>query len=742
MANPAEWGATPIGESQTDPRAWGAIPHPSFGSDEYISALAKKHGADPKFVRHLAESAAGTQFVKGIPIAGAYAEKAGAGLSALANPLTGAGAPGETVSERYAKNLPLQQELAQDFEREHPIASTATQMLGGVAATGGLGASGVAGRTLLGMVGRNAFERAGAGALSGASINAADALARGGDLGTVGTGAGIGGLLGGGVPIVAGALSRPVQGLIQTVRGAVNPAEQATRNVATALERDAQLRGVMPPPPGAQPNPRAGMTEAEFQAAQAHGAPVNLMDMGGETTRGLARSAANTSPEGRQVLSQPIDARFESQAPRTGTWFNSTLHYPTEAARNQAIRDVAENVYQPAYYDAYRTGNRTLLWPDRDLMQSQDILNGSGAIVPGQQATFHALNNLQRVAQEPEVQQAARIATLNLRNWAFLDWQRARAQGLTSTSGPRVPDGAFQIAPGAPGHPPQTVLNMTGGASPSPVLPSVQYWDYVKRALDQMGTPTSRQYSRILRNNLDQLVPEYATARAAAQPTHFFDGASNAYEAGGNFFNSGDRFGVDARRHIGNMTDQEQRLFQDGYATSLIEKIERSPDRRNIVNNLANSTESRREIETALGHTRLNQIQVRMHVENIMEQARGAVQGNSTTARQLSELGLAGGTGLLMSGGNPNPMSWDPATMISAALAYGARRTGNTINANVSRQVAEMLASNDLGRVRTGMRMIAGNPQMRDALRIADQSVSRSAAVQLTPGPDQSQRVH
>jgi hypothetical protein len=139
---------------------------------------------------------------------------------------------------------------------------------------------------------------------------------------------------------------------------------------------------------------------------------------------------------------------------------------------------------------------------------------------------------------------------------------------------------------------------------------------------------------------------------------------------------------------------------------------------------------------------RLNQLQARLHLEGVMDAGRRAVQGNSTTARQLQELGLAGGVGLISSGGNPNPATWDPATVIHAALMYGAVRGHNTINANVSRQVAQLLASNDVNRLRTGMRMIAGNPQMRNALRIADQSLARSAAVQLTPGPDQSQTVH
>jgi hypothetical protein len=38
----------------------------------------------------------------------------------LGSRLTGAGASGGSISERYAKNLELERELYQDFERENP----------------------------------------------------------------------------------------------------------------------------------------------------------------------------------------------------------------------------------------------------------------------------------------------------------------------------------------------------------------------------------------------------------------------------------------------------------------------------------------------------------------------------------------------------------------------------------------------------------------------------------------------
>jgi hypothetical protein len=179
-----------------------APPKPAFGSDEYIDALAKKHDVSTKHVRALTDSYSSTEALKGVPIAGGLFDKASAGVSALAQPLTGAGASGGSIGERYSKNLALERELAADFERENPYLSTALQLGGGLVSTSGLGAT-TAGARALGMVEGGLGRQMGASALSGAGIGAADALARGND---VGAGAGVGGVAGAAGPLAGRAL--------------------------------------------------------------------------------------------------------------------------------------------------------------------------------------------------------------------------------------------------------------------------------------------------------------------------------------------------------------------------------------------------------------------------------------------------------------------------------------------------------------------------------------------------------
>ncbi len=636
-----------------------------------------KPPASPLTSGDLARAAA-----RGIPIAGGFANRAIAGAEALA----GRGS--------YAENLKAEDEREAKFDAEHPLASTAADLAGGIAATGGLGAT-ATGARLLGLGGRTLLQQMGRSAASGGLVNAADAYVRGGD---PLAGGGAGAVFGAAAPPVARVIGGAVAPAVTTARGIINPTAEAAQRVGTAIERDAAAGS-------------GGLTRAQFDAARNANEPVNLMDLGGDTTRALARSAANTSPEGRQELNRVIDRRFEDQSQRLADDFNNSLNYPTEAARNQAIRDVAENIYAPEYERAWAASRRTELWPQEALPPE---FQTRVSWTPQQQ---NALNLLSHQAQSPEVQQAIPLANLQMRSWANL-------------AGNEPPASAFMVD--RTGNEPVTRLTMsTTGKSIN--LPSLQYWDYIKRALDKMGTPQAAMQSRMLRDNLDLLVPEYGTARASAAPMKSYGGAANAYEAGRSFYNSRGQFDSTAQTQLARMQPQERALFQDGYTQGLIERVNATGDRQNVVNKIYNTPAARRELVTALGRPRADQLEARLHLENVMDIARPAVQGNSTTARQLAELGLAGGASAMLSGGNP--LSGDPEALMSAALMYSAvrgLRSGVTaVNERVSREVARLLASNNPQHVRLGMNMLTRNPGLMNSLRQADAAIARTAAAQV-----------
>jgi len=277
--------------------------------------------------------------------------------------------------------------------------------------------------------------------------------------------------------------------------------------------------------------------------------------------------------------------------------------------------------------------------------------------------------------------------------------------------------------------------------------PDLQFWDYAHRNLRDAADQAFRQgrnglgdslkqQSLALRNELDRMVPEFGQARAGA--AHFF-GAQNALEAG-QMFATKNFDNRAARAALDKMTPQQKQLFQDGFVDQYIQNVRSNPDRRNIMNKIANSDMAKEQLHIALGPQRANELEGMLRVEKVMDDARGAIQGNSTTARQLAELGLAGAGGSALSGGG-NPFS-DPTAMLNSMLVFGAMKGGrgalNAIDHRSRARVARLLTSNNPAQLRLGMQMLGRNQRLLGHLRNADVALARSGAVAATPG-DQTQ---
>lgn len=209
------------------------------------SALQKHYGppktaafdpADPRFQNMDVKAA-----VRGVPVLGGLESKAGAALSAAAQPITGVGSEGETFGERYRKNLPQEEAATRTFEEEHPVRDAVSQMVGGTLALGGAAGASPAAARALGMTGRvlPAMRNA---ALSGTAIGGADAAVRGRD---PAVGAVEGALTGAGGVVAGKLLGRGVGALSRSLR---SEAPVATRTIdvngrevpvpASAVSRD------------------------------------------------------------------------------------------------------------------------------------------------------------------------------------------------------------------------------------------------------------------------------------------------------------------------------------------------------------------------------------------------------------------------------------------------------------------------------------------------------------------------
>lgn len=608
-----------------------------------------------------------------------------------------------TFGERYTENQARENVKDLSYAKDHPTANMVGELVGGIGSTVAAAPTAI-GAKILGLTGKTLPGAMWRGGLSGAGIGAADAVTRGHD--PVATGS-IGGLIGVGAPAVGRVASTIVAPMVNAMRGARDPAAEAVRRYGGALERD-RAAGT------------AGLTDAEIQGAERAGLPVSPIDRGGETTFAVARSAVNTSPEGRRILTNALDERYAGQGPRTIDWFKQGQHYPTDAERNAALAHVSNNEIGPKYMAAMKEAADKPLWPNSEIRKISGLESLPSNLHPAHEAL---LSDLAELTQAPEVQSAIRLANANLRNWAVKDQIALREANPQLRNAIVTPPRPFmQVVNG------QTVMNPVESSSGKAVvnLPTLRYWDYIKRALDQMGTPTTKSFARTIRNNIDEIVPKYAEARAAAQPTKFFQGAGDAYEAGQNFFRRGDKFdAADTQTALTSMSETERKLFKDGYSDAYVNFIEKHPNRRNLLNEINKSTAAQKEFETALGPQRARELEARMRVEHVMNDARNEVKGNSTTARQLMELGLAGGASML-EGGSPIPH--DPQSALTAALVWGAARGHRAIDSRVSLQVAKLLASNNPQQQKVGMTLLTQNPGLFGALRNSDTAMASVAA--------------
>lgn len=644
-----------------------------------VDMIAKKLKLQPSGEAPGMVEGVGRAAVRGAPIIGALASKMNAAIDAGLAPFVDPATPdqkltGETFGQRYGQAIDIGKGKDEAFHAAHPYIDTAAEIAGGIGATGAVGAT-AAGARALGLAADTLPELMAQGGISNAVISGADAALQGDNPITA---AGVGGVVGALSPAagrVVNAATRPVQNVVRGIR---DPAAEAERRVAGAIDRDIQAGD-------------RGMTLQEMQTARAEGQPTMLMDAGGETTRALARSAANTSPEGRGELSRTIDARFESQAPRLAEWLGKTFHYPNADAQQEALDKVAKTINRPAYAKAYRDGDRDIMSPELDRLM------GSPALVD-----------------------AMRKASISGKDRAITQGVGAMRQGVTVENG---------------------LVNFTRGPNGVPTYPNLAFWDATKRELDDATSAAMRggrkeeastlsDLTKSLRKELDKIVPSYGDARAGAAK---FFGADNAIEAGQNFVGASQKFGIPAvRRQLAKMSPIERQLFQDGYVSRLVETIEKTGDRRTVLNKIMQSPAAREEMNVAIGPMRAKEVEGRLRIEGIMDLARPAVMGNSTTTRQLIELGLAGGVGGYES------YKGDPQALMNAALVYGAARGHRVLDERVARQVAKLLASDNVGQLQRGLRILTRNQNMMGAIRNADAGLAAIAARGATPAISQA----
>lgn len=616
---------------------------------------------------------------------GAFATGLGQSLFGLGDEIEAGVRAAFDPNKTYSDVLPEVRERVDASAEQHPIAYYGGEIGGALAVPGGLARIGIqsATRAAAGQ-GLRAMTRA--GLTEGAAYGAAHGFGRSEDgiqnrvEGAIGGGL-TGGALGAAAPVaIAGvqAAAQPVVNLANAIR---QPTQEAARRIlqAQASDNAAHAAGNVALGPH---NPARNAAAQNLINQGRAGQEMRNIDAGGENVRALARSAANNSPEAREILQRMTNDRFEGQAPRTLDFLSRLTHTSSGIAGSDRItmQAAARTTQAPLYRAAYQAGERPLWSP-----------------------------TLERLTGAPMVRDAMQRAATRGKDRAIAEGYGAFNPGVSVENG---------------------VLTFARGPNGVPTYPNLQYWDVVKRQIDDVATEAARKgqntvaadartLARQLRGELDNMVPQYAQARGTA--ANFF-GVENALEAGEEFAAAARAFNnEDVRRVLQNMTTAERHTFRRGFASRYLTNLENAPDRRNLLARVANSPAERQKLEIALGPNRARELEAFLHIEQIMDLPRTAL-GNSTTARQLVELGLAGGAGMLASGGNLS----DPTTYIVGALTkYGANRGQQVIDQRMARRIAEMLVSQDPQILQRGVRMVANQGNAMQALRQVSQVLAQ-----------------
>lgn len=594
------------------------------------------------------------------------------------------------AEQRY--NTAVQRERAVDeaAKSQHPYLHMAGELAGSIPAMAALPEAEFAGAG-------NLTQKALQGAQVGAEYGAASGAGEGTDTGSRALGAAQGivsGIVGGAAaPMVGEAASKAVDKVaspaISAVRGAMNPEAEASRRLTAALQADQDLISA---------GKAQGMSPTDWINARAAGEPVNLSDLGSTNTQALLRSSANTSPEGRAILEKALNDRFAGQTERVGDTVRGLVAGGANAGKtgDQLVAEY-DRARAPAYRQAFQQGDKEIVSP-----------------------------TIERLMGSPMFENAMKSAVTTGKDRAVTEGYGAFNPGVA------VENGMIKFTKTSP----------TG----IPQYPNLQYWDSVKKELDSVANVAKRSgdneratvagnMAKTLRGELDQQVPSYANARGVA--SQYF-GESNALEAGQKL--AGKK--VDPKQItdvMKQMKPDEQELFREGYASDWANRvIGNMSDSRDITKAMFNSPNERARAAAVFGQAGLDKMQTRMTLETIMDGARKAM-GNSTTARQLIEAGLAGGTleGYL-SGWDPTKMAEGAAGMAGARkflgseLATGARHLVGKVDSKTARMVAEMLTSNDPAKLSQGMRMAQKNQKISAGLKDIANRVSLAGQQQVS----------
>ena len=429
--------------------------------------------------------------------------------------------------------------------------------------------------------------------------------------------------------------------IIRPIAALANRENEATTRLAGAMGQDLASG--------------ARMTAADEAMAAKAGADVVNADRFGSAIRTLARTASNVSPEADNAFKNLTEQRFLTQGNRAVNFVKTLMGGATDdLALQDRLRTAARATNKEAYDAAYAAPKAKAIW-------STQIR---------QLATATPFKQALKEADEVAANEAAITGQKAIRNPFTFDAD-GNVTGLRPLSG--------------------------GGYA----YPNLEYWDIVQRTLRTKADEAAAAGKRLLSsqikdmrtallNELDGAVPQFKKARQGAAG---FFGAEDSIDAGKKAWAS-TKSTPEIERAVAGMSKAEKEAFSVGFSSEMIDAINASKDRVNVINSIFGSQSARDRIRIVLGPQKARELEAYVKVEQTLHLLKDAVSGNSTTAKQLIAAGvLGGGGGFLMSGGDPTQaLGW---AGIAAAGRRGLQMLGKRVDDQVMKVVAEALASSD-----------------------------------------------
>ena len=557
------------------------------------------------------------------------------------------GAVAQMTGGDYGQYINRQRAIREGLAQSAPLARTAGEVAGYVAAPLAAGSTKI-GAEALGLTGNLGKKVLNSG-LSAWGVGTADAMSNGATgLDAITQGA-TSGVVNAVLPVIgagARAAGRGVRdNFVRPIATLANRENEVTKRIAGAIGQDRAAGAVM-----------SQGTEAVAGKA---GADVLNADRFGSAIRTLARTASNVSPEADNIFKETTQNRFYDQGKRAINYVRSLMGGATDdLALQDQLRAAARATNKTAYDAAYQAPKAKAIWTPE-------------------------IRNL--LAAEP-FKQAVRDADKVGANYAAINGQKAIRNPFTFDADGNV-TGLRRLADG------------------STALPNLEFWDIVQRSLRNTADQAKRSGDNLLAsqvqqmrsqllNTLDGAVPQFQKARQGAAG---FFGAEDAIEAGRKAVNS-TKAVPEIERAVSAMSQAEKDAFSVGFSSEIIDAIGASRDRVNVINSIFGSESARKRIAIALGPQRARELEAYVKMEQVLDMLRVATQGNSTTAKQLIQAGLMGGggagLGYIASGGDLATTGLSAAMMASVGRR-GLQMLGKSVDDQVMKRVAEVLASTD-----------------------------------------------